>query len=160
MKEDLMEKREIQTDSGDDNKVISPMRSIHMIPMDKISGFEVRPGIYEVNGATAIPCGVNFTVHSYHATGCELLLFRRMEDEPYAVIPFPENYRIGKVYSMIVFGLNIEDFEYAYRIDGPYDMKKGLLFNKNNYLLDIYAKRVSGQSIWGVMNIVGVSYKA
>ena len=68
MKEDLMEKREIQTDSGDDNKVISPMRSIHMIPMDKISGFEVRPGIYEVNGATAIPCGVNFTVHSYHAT--------------------------------------------------------------------------------------------
>ena len=80
MKEDLMEKREIQTDSGDDNKVISPMRSIHMIPMDKISGFEVRPGIYEVNGATAIPCGVNFTVHSYHATGCELLLFRRMED--------------------------------------------------------------------------------
>ncbi len=160
MKEDLIEKREIQADSGDDNKVISPMRSIHMIPMDKISGFEVRPGIYEVNGATAIPCGVNFTVHSYHATGCELLLFRRMEDEPYAVIPFPENYRIGKVYSMIVFGLNIEDFEYAYRIDGPYDMKKGLLFNKNNYLLDIYAKAVSGQRIWGVKKKEGVSYKA
>ena len=39
---------------------------------------------------------------------------------------------------MIVFGLNIEDFEYAYRLDGPYDMKKGLMFNKNNYLLDIY----------------------
>lgn len=128
--------------------------------MDKISGFEVRPGIYEVNGATAIPCGVNFTVHSFHATSCELLLFRRMEDEPYAVIPFPENYRIGKVYSMIVFGLNIEDFEYAYRLDGPYDMKKGLLFNKNNYLLDIYAKAVSGQRVWGVKNKNGVSYKA
>ena len=116
--------------------------------------------MYEVNGATAIPCGVNFTVHSFHATSCELLLFRRMEDEPYAIIPFPENYKIGKVYSMIVFGLNIEDFEYAYRLDGPYDMKKGLMFNKNNYLLDIYAKAVSGQRIWGVRNKDGVSYKA
>lgn len=152
--------KENKTEQEEDNKVISPMRSIHMVPMDKISGFEVRPGIYEVNGATAIPCGVNFTVHSFHATSCELLLFRRMEDEPYAVIPFPENYRIGKVYSMIVFGLNIEDFEYAYRLDGPYDMKKGLLFNKNNYLLDIYAKAVSGQRVWGVKNKNGVSYKA
>ncbi len=152
--------RDNLTESQDDNKVISPMRSIHMVPMDKISGFEVRPGMYEVNGATAIPCGVNFTVHSFHATSCELLLFRRMEDEPYAIIPFPENYKIGKVYSMIVFGLNIEDFEYAYRLDGPYDMKKGLMFNKNNYLLDIYAKAVSGQRIWGVRNKDGVSYKA
>jgi isoamylase len=152
--------RDNLTESQDDNKVISPMRSIHMVPMDKVSGFEVRPGMYEVNGATAIPCGVNFTVHSFHATSCELLLFRRMEDEPYAIIPFPENYKIGKVYSMIVFGLNIEDFEYAYRLDGPYDMKKGLMFNKNNYLLDIYAKAVSGQRIWGVRNKDGVSYKA
>ncbi len=157
MSEDL---KENMAELQDDNKVISPMRSIHMVPMDKISGFEVRPGMYEVNGATAIPCGVNFTVHSFHATSCELLLFRRMEDEPYAVIPFPENYKIGKVYSMIVFGLNIEDFEYAYRLDGPYDMKKGLMFNKNNYLLDIYAKAVSGQRIWGVRNKDGVSYKA
>ena len=152
--------RDNLTESQDDNKVISPMRSIHMVPMDKVSGFEVRPGMYEVNGATAIPCGVNFTVHSFHATSCELLLFRRLEDEPYAIIPFPENYKIGKVYSMIVFGLNIEDFEYAYRLDGPYDMKKGLMFNKNNYLLDIYAKAVSGQRIWGVRNKDGVSYKA
>ena len=152
--------RDNLTESQDDNKVISPMRSIHMVPMDKVSGFEVRPGMYEVNGATAIPCGVNFTVHSFHATSCELLLFRRMEGEPYAIIPFPENYKIGKVYSMIVFGLNIEDFEYAYRLDGPYDMKKGLMFNKNNYLLDIYAKAVSGQRIWGVRNKDGVSYKA
>ena len=62
----------------DDDKVISPMRSIHMIPMDVVDGFEVRPGIYEMNGATAIPCGVNFTVYSYGATSCELLLFKRM----------------------------------------------------------------------------------
>ena len=121
-----------------------------MVPMDVINGFEVRPGMYEINGATAIPCGVNFTVYSYGATSCELLLYKRMEQEPYAVIPFPESYKIGKVYSMIVFGLNICDFEYAYRVDGPYDPGRGLLFNKKNVLLDIYAKAVTGQSVWGI----------
>lgn len=152
--------KEKVSDLDDDNKVISQMRSIHMVPMEEVCGFEVRSGIYEINGATAIPCGVNFTVHSLHATSCELLLFHRMEDEPYAVIPFPENYRIGNVYSMIVFGLHIEDFEYAYRLDGPYDVRKGLLFNKNKVLLDIYAKAVSGQRIWGVKKKDEVSYKA
>ena len=120
-----------------EEKFLSPMRSIHMVPMDVIAGFEVRPGMYELNGAMAIPVGVNFTVHSCGATSCELLLFHREEDEPYAVLPFPEHYRVGKVYSMIVFGLNIGDFEYAYRLDGPYDVAKGLLFNKHNILLDI-----------------------
>ena len=143
-----------------ENLIISSMRGIHMVPMDVIGGFEVRPGIYEMNGATAIPCGVNFTVYSNGATSCELLLFKKMEEEPFAVLKFPDNYRIGKVYSMIVFGIHIEDFEYAYRIDGPYEPRKGLLFNKNNYLLDIYAKAVTGQRIWGVKNDDKICYKA
>ena len=134
----------------EENKVIAPMSRIHMVPMDVINGFEVRPGMYEINGATAIPCGVNFTVYSYGATACELLLYKNREEEPYAILPFPENYKIGKVYSMIVFGLNINDFEYAYRLDGPYNPKEGLLFNKENVLLDIYAKAVTEQRIWGI----------
>lgn len=144
----------------EDNKIIAPMSRIHMVPMDVINGFEVRPGMYEVNGATAIPCGVNFTVYSYGATSCELLLFKAMEEEPYAVLKIPENYKIGKVYSMIVFGLNIYDFEYAYRMDGPYNPKEGLLFDKKNILLDIYAKAVTGQREWGVPRKQSVSYKA
>jgi len=144
----------------EDPKFISPMRSIHMVPMDTIAGFEVRPGLYELNGAMAIPVGVNFTVHSLGATSCELLLFHRMEDEPFAVLPFPEHYRVGNVYSMIVFGLNISDFEYAYRLDGPYDAAKGILFNKNKILLDIYAKAVTGQSQWGRPFQEGSFYKA
>lgn len=134
--------------------------TVHMVPMDVIAGFEVRPGLYEMNGATAIPVGVNFTIHSQGATSCELLLFRRMEDEPYAVLKFPERYRIGNVYSMIVFGLHITDFEYAYRLDGPYDPSQGLLFDKNKILLDIYAKAVTGQSVWGIHNKKGSFYKA
>ncbi len=146
--------------ADDSNKVISPMRSIHMIPMDVVNGFEVRPGMYEVNGATAIPCGVNFTVQSYWATSCELLLFHRLEDEPYAVIPFPEHYKIGKVYSMIVFGLDIEQFEYAYRLYGSNDPKKSLFTDKSKYLLDIYAKAVTGQRDWGVLSRDTNCYRA
>ena len=99
-------------------------RTIHLVPLDQIAGFDVRPGFYEINGATAIPGGVNFTVHSHGATAIELLLFHRTEDEPFAVLPFPQHYRIGNVYSMIVFKLNIEEFEYAYRVDGPYDPRR------------------------------------
>lgn len=134
----------------DEHHLILPTgRSVHLMPMDVIAGFEVRPGFYEINGATAIPCGVNFTIHSHGATSCELLLFHRTEDEAYAVLTFPNNYKIGNVYSMIVFGLNIEEFEYAYRVDGPYRPEKGMIFNKTKYLLDPYAKAVAGQSTWG-----------
>lgn len=68
--------------------------------------------------------GVSFTVQTQGGTGCELVLFEREAREPYAVIPFPEEYRIGHVYSMIVFDLDISEFEYAYRINGPYDPKR------------------------------------
>lgn len=121
----------------------------HMIPLDCISGFDVRPGFYIYEGATPIPNGVNFTVHSHGAVSCELLLYHRMAEHPYAILPFPENYKIGDVYSMIVFGLNVEEFEYAYRLDGPYDPSRGLLFDRNHILLDPYAKAVTGQSVWG-----------
>ncbi|MFW5675212.1 MAG: glycogen debranching protein GlgX [Acetivibrio ethanolgignens] len=128
--------------------------------MDIVGGFEVRPGFYEINGATAIPGGVNFTVHSHNATGIELLLFHRQEPEPFAVLPFPKHYRIGNVYSMIVFQLDIEEFEYAYRVDGPYEPEKGLIFDKTKFLLDPYAKAVTGQSVWGMPSPGGQHYKA
>lgn len=134
--------------------------SIHLIPMNTVNGYDIRPGMYEVNGATAIPCGVNFTIHSYGATSCELLLYHREEKEPFVTIPIPESYRIGKVYSMIVFGINIGDFEYAYRLGGPYDLSKGQRFNKNNVLLDIYAKAVTGQAEWGHNQQKDTIYKA
>lgn len=123
--------------------------SVSVSPLGEISGFPVRPGMFDVFGAMPLPSGVNFTIHTHGGTSCELLLFRKGEEEPYAVLPFPEEYKIGDVYSMMVFGLEVEDFEYAYRIDGPYDPEKGLLFDKNNILLDPYARAVTGQGVWG-----------
>jgi isoamylase len=134
--------------------------AIHLVPMNRVGGYDVRPGFYDIYGATAIPGGVNFTIHSHAATGVELLLFRRTEDEPYAVLPFPEHYRIGNVYSMIVFKLDIGEFEYAYRVAGPWEPEKGLIFDPSKYLLDPYAKAVTGQSLWGQPSTLGQRYKA
>lgn len=120
-----------------------------MTPMGEINGFLVRPGLFDVNGTMALPIGVSFTVHTHFGTSCELLLFHKDEEEPYAVIPFPEEYKIGDVYSMIVYDLDPEEFEYAYRVGGPYDPKNGMLFDKNTILLDPYARIVTGQGAWG-----------
>lgn len=126
--------------------------AIRMKPTDEIGGFRVRSGIYQLNGATELPGAVNFTVQSEGAKSVSLLLFHRTEFKPFAILHFPEKYRIGNVYSMIVFDLDIEEFEYAYSIDGPWDPKKGMLFNRKNVLLDPYAKAVTGQSVWGTKN--------
>lgn len=122
---------------------------LEVYPTGEIAGFPVSPGMFDLNGATPLQNGVNFTIHTCGGTACELLLFHNAEEKPFAVLPFPEAYKIGDVYSMIVYGLDIRDFEYAYRVDGPWDPDKGLLFDKKNILLDPYAKAVSGQRIWG-----------
>lgn len=132
-----------------DGKKMVAAEEKHLIPLDKVNGYEVRPGFYGINGATALREGVNFTVSSLEAAGVELLLYHREEKEPYAVLPFPKHYRIGSVYSMIVFGLDICDFEYTYRVDGPYAPENGLIFDKTKPLLDPYARAVTGQSVWG-----------
>ena len=129
-------------------------------PLDTICGFQVRPGFFLDFGATVIPGGVNFTIQSHKATSCELLLFHREAEEPFAVLPFPDNYRIGFCYSMIVFGLDIEEFEYAYRLNGPYDEKMGLRFDRTKVLLDPYARAVTGQSHWGHKNNPQHGYRA
>lgn len=159
LNEDVYKNRTAESRAKSD--IVSGLpRAIHLVPLDHIAGFDVRPGLYETLGATAIPGGVNFTVQSHGATRIELLLFHRTADQPFAVLPFPEHYRIGNVYSMIVFKLNIEEFEYAYRVDGPYEPSKGMIFDKTKYLLDPYAKAVTGQSQWASSPGIAKNYKA
>ena len=138
--------------------VIVPAQQLE--PIDTIAGFQVRPGFFRDFGATIIPGGVNFTVRSHGADSIKLLLFHREAEEPFAELKFPDNYRIGFVYSMIVFGLDVEEFEYAYRVDGPYDEKKGLRFDRTKILLDPYARAVTGQSRWGHKNNAVHGYRA
>lgn len=130
-------------------KITEPVRGQQLQPLDEIAGFLVRPGFYKTNGATQARDGVSFTINSHYATSCTLLLFHPHEKEPYAKLPFPDNYRIGSTYSMFVFGLKIEDFEYAYHFDGPYDEAQGHRFDKNKIILDPYARAVTEQRVWG-----------
>ncbi len=120
-----------------------------LCPLAEISGYMVRPGFYRMCGAFQTENGVSFTISSHGATACELLLFEPHGSEPFAIIPIPEDYRIGDTYSILVYGLDIREFEYAYRFDGPVDAEKGIYFDKNNIILDPYAKAVTGQHHWG-----------
>lgn len=133
-----------------------------LVSLDTVSGFRVRPGLYSMYGATALEeqNAVNFTVYSNGATSITLLLYHRGDEKPFAEIPFPNWYKIGKVYSMIVFDLDIETLEYNYSVDGPWDPQKGLLFDKTNTLLDPFAKAVSGQRIWGETSYGQNEYRA
>ena len=126
---------------------------------DQVAEHWIAPGDYESRGARVVVGGVSFTVVSSHAIGMELLLFYPGEAEPYAIIPYPDNYRIGDVYSMVVFDLNIGKFEYAYRVIEK-DENGNIV--KSPYLLDIYAKAVAGHREWGerIDSHKGFVYKA
>jgi isoamylase len=118
-------------------------------PTDSFGDFKLRPGKPLPFGATLVPGGVNFSVFSRHATGCELALFRVGEDAPLVCIPFPESYRIGNVFAMVVFDLDIEEIEYAYRFQGPFEPAMGHRFDPERFLMDPYAKLVAGRERWG-----------
>ena len=51
-----------------DGKKMVAAEEKHLIPLDKVNGYDVRPGFYGINGATALREGVNFTVCSLEAT--------------------------------------------------------------------------------------------
>ena len=121
-------------------------------PMAEIAGFPVGQGSLNVTELRPSIMGSALRSIPISAQAVSFCFFTERREEPYAVIPFPKEYKIGDVYSMIVFGLNVEEFEYAYRIDGPKDPSRGLLFDKRNVLLDPYAKAVTGQHIWGESN--------
>ena len=120
-----------------------------LLPLDVVEGFKIRPGFFRMYGACVASNGVSFTINSHGATRCTLLLFKPQAPKPYARIPFPDSYRIGDTYSMLVFDIKPDEFEYAFSFDGPYEPAKGLLFNEENVLLDPYSKAVTGQRKWG-----------
>jgi glycogen operon protein len=136
------------------------MYGTNMRPQDVRNGYPIRPGLYLENGATVLPGGVSFTIHSEKATAIELLLFPRGEEEPCAAIPFPEEYKVGDVYSMFVFGLDIEEYEYAYRAFGPYDLEKGYLFDPSRHIIDPYGRAVVGQSRWAEKTTAHKEYRS
>lgn len=105
----------------------------------------VQPGYSFPLGATLRDGGVNFCLYSPEALSVELLLF----DPPDVAQPHttfrltPDHHRTFHYWHILVTGLSPGQ-GYAYRVDGPYDPKKGLRFNRNKVLLDPYARSVVG----------------
>jgi glycogen operon protein len=111
--------------------------------------FALRPGFPLPFGATPVARGVNFSIYSRHACACTLVLF---DDDGARIgeIPFPPECRIGDVYAMIVFDLDLDAMSYAFRMDGPWAPAAGHRFDATKLLLDPMARAVSGRERWGV----------
>ena len=122
---------------------------IDIEPTHVYNGYKLRAGKPYPYGTTFIQNGVNFSIFSRHATSCVLVLFERGEEQPFVEIPFPDEFKVGTVFTMMVFGLNYETLEYGIRMDGPYRPHEGHRFDFNKILLDPYAKLIGGRDVWG-----------
>lgn len=127
----------------------APIARVDAYPTHTVSGYGVRPGKPFPFGATLVPGGVNFSIYSSHASECALVLFDKGAPAPRAELPFPDEFRIGNVFSMVVFGLDVENVEYGYRMDGPWDPVAGHRFDSTKILMDPYARAIGGRDVWG-----------
>lgn len=111
--------------------------------------YKIEEGKIHPLGATPDKNGVNFSLFSEHATGVELLLFRKYNDlDPYQkIILNPKFHRTFNFWHIYVKGLKPGTY-YAYRVDGPKNIhNKGHRFNKNKVLIDPYARGISN-TLW------------
>ena len=122
---------------------------IDIYPTHQHAGFALQCGHPFLPGAWPVPGGVNFVVFSRHAHSCTLVLFEHGAAQPTAEIPFAEEFRVGHVFCMFVFGLSPEQFQYGYRMDGPWAPEQGHRFDPSKVLLDPFAACVAGGEVWG-----------
>ncbi|MFQ5794624.1 MAG: glycogen debranching protein GlgX [Candidatus Bipolaricaulia bacterium] len=125
------------------------MERIDIYPTHRHGEFKLRRGRPFPFGVTFVPGGVNFSIFSRHANSCVLVLFEKGQPEPMVEIPFPDEFRIGNVFAMIVFDLDYENIEYGFRMDGPYNPVEGHRFDTTKTLMDPYAKAIGGRDVWG-----------
>lgn len=131
---------------------------IDCYPTHEYAGYKLCRGRSLPFGATILPSGVNFSIYSSSATSCSIVLFRKGEVEPLVEIPFPDDFRIGNVYCMTIFDLDLEEIEYGYRFDGPWDPAAGHRFDRSKIICDPYARAISGRDQWGQPPDRAISY--
>ena len=121
---------------------------IDYYPTHEVKGFKFRRGRPLPFGATIVPNGVNFSIFSSSAVSCTLVLFHKHDPEPVVELAFPNEFRIGDVYCMTVFDLDVEDLEYGYRFSGPWNPEAGQRFDATKIVCDPYARVVGGRDKW------------
>jgi isoamylase len=107
-------------------------------------------------GTQASGSGVNFSIFSRYASRVQLELFDHAEDsEPVKVFNLNAALnRTGDVWHVWVGGIGHGQL-YGYRIDGPYEPKRGHRFNFNRLLLDPLAQAVSQTPAWNFLSALG-----
>ncbi len=114
--------------------------SLSPVPLEHRTNRPVSRGNFYPLGATPREGGVNFSIHSQHATEVYLLLFDADDAPPTDVIRLA--HRTRHVWHAFVGGVGPGQL-YGYRVRGPFDPAQGLRFNEHKLLLDPYAKAVS-----------------
>ncbi|MGD9547599.1 MAG: glycogen debranching protein GlgX [Candidatus Krumholzibacteriia bacterium] len=96
-------------------------------------------------GATCVPEGVNFCVFSKNAERVQLLLFAGPDDPaPATVVDLDRRAnRTSYYWHVLVPGAGPGQV-YAWRVHGPFDPGRGLLFDGDKVLLDPYGLAVTG----------------
>jgi glycogen operon protein len=122
---------------------------IDSFPTHTIAGYGVRAGRTLPFGATLVPGGVNFSVYSSAAAAVSVVLFTEGSREPVAEIPIPDEFRIGAVWAITVFGLEYEEVEYGFRVHEREDARPGDRCDRNRVVSDPYARIISGRDVWG-----------
>lgn len=94
-------------------------------------------------GATVVEGGVNFSLFSRTATGVELHFFEQTDDaQPSRVVQLdPVKNRTYHYWHVRVPGIQPGQL-YGYRVHGPHDPARGLLFDATKLLLDPYGRGV------------------
>jgi isoamylase/glycogen operon protein len=104
-------------------------------------GIEILKGTPSPLGLSFQGDQANIALFSQNATRVFLGLFAEKKEHPEKEIPLQ---RTGDVWHAAIKGLPPEAIFYAFRCEGPYDEKKGLLFKGDRWLIDPYTK--NGQS--------------
>ena len=105
-----------------------------------------RPGHPYPLGATWDGEGVNFALFSENATGVELCLFDRHDQEKETQAIRIEE-RTNQVWHVFLPEVRPGQL-YGYRVHGPYEPQAGHRFNRNKLLIDPYAKALHGELRW------------
>jgi len=98
--------------------------------------------------------GTNFTLFSENATGVELCLFDREDQETRIQLTEVSNF----VWHGYIPGIGPGQ-RYGYRVHGPYAPQEGHRFNPNKLLIDPYAKAIAGE-VGNGPELYGYSWEA
>lgn len=86
-------------------------------------------------GITKIEGGIHICVEA-RGKECRLFLYQRGKEQPCSIIPFPEDGRLGNVWSMTLYGNDFTGLEYCFEIDGIKEP-------------DPYGRLFTGRDEWG-----------